>query len=287
MATTDAIGFGGKDSQTHDGQGFLPFLILLDVSESMAFNLSKKPYTTPGPIHFWNAHLPNFIEMLKSNPSSKSQVHTKVVTFNHQIDASGAWRLPDDWEAQEYTASGTTALNEACYVGVAQLVEKIEALKAEHGEGVRVLRPTMMIVSDGLPDQSDHDDFHEKAKRRLDRMVSDAKFTVVSVSLGSGDNAEYVNQYLKALTPRESNALVMDDPNDLESLFRFASEMIDDVYLSSPPPSVDEEYVDEGEDISRAVANSTTIAPQSGGGNFANTAAILAAADDELDSLTS
>lgn len=287
MAITDAVGFGGKDSQTYDGQGFLPFLILLDVSQSMALDLSKEPYAPPGPIHFWNEHLPNFIEMLKRNPSSKSQVHTKILPFNHKIDTSGPWLLPDDWEANEYTASGTTALNEACYVGIAQLVKKIEALKSQHGEGVRVLRPTMMIVSDGLPDLSDHEKFHEKAKRRLDRMVSDAKFTIVSVSLGSGDNAEYINEYLKALTPRASNALVMDDPNDLESLFRFASEMIDDVYLSSPPPSVDAEHVDDGEDISRAVANSSAVTPQTGGGNFNNTAAILAAADDELDSLTS
>ena len=105
-----------------------PVVLLLDTSGSMRGN----------PIKELNDGVRFLIKELLNDPEAKQRVEIAIITFGGTVKIVQDFKLPEDSNIPEFTASGSTPMGEAIESGISLLTERKKKLREQ---GINYYRP--------------------------------------------------------------------------------------------------------------------------------------------------
>ena len=122
-----------------------PVILLLDSSSSME----------NGAIDELNKGVKAFKDELLKDNFAKKSVEIGIITFGDSPKFIQDFCLAEDWEYQNLTTSGTTALGSSINLGIEKLKERKLFLRQA---GVNYFRPWLIAITDGYPTDMDRGD---------------------------------------------------------------------------------------------------------------------------------
>lgn len=189
----------------------LPVIILADVSGSMSVN---------GKISSLNEAIGEMIKTFAEEENTRAEIHVAVITFGgvaclHQ-NLEPASKM--EWKAM--TANGSTPMGGAFKIAK----EMIEDQKQIQG---RAYRPTVILVSDGLPDEG-----WEESLAAL--LKSERASKATRFAMGIGEDAD-VEMLKKFLNKPESRVFEAHEARQIKQFFRWVTMSISSRSRSANP----------------------------------------------------
>ena len=206
----------------------LPVIVLADVSGSMSVE---------GKIETLNRALREMLKSFQDEDDVRAKIYVSVVTFNGNVATLHQPLLIADeviWE--DMIAAGRTPMGSAFSL-VKEMLEDKEQIAS------RDYRPTLVLVSDGIPT----DDWRSPLQELLN---SDRASKAVRLAMGIGAEAD--NEPLQAFIANQDTQLPVfqaDEATQIRQFFRFVTLSVTRRSKSATPNTVPAIDYDDIEDI--------------------------------------
>ena len=206
----------------------LPVIVLADVSGSMSVD---------GKIETLNRALREMLNSFQDEDDVRAKIYVSVVTFNgNAATLHQPLLIADEVIWQDMTAAGKTPMGSAFSL-VKEMLEDKEQIAS------RDYRPTLVLVSDGIPT----DDWRSPLKELLDSPRASK-----AVRLAMGIGAEADNEPLQAFIANQDTQLPVfqaDEASQIRQFFRFVTLSVTSRSKSATPNTVPPISYDDIEDI--------------------------------------
>lgn len=193
----------------------MPVIVLADVSGSMSAS---------GKIDALNSAISEMIEAFREEDDSRAEIHVSVIAFGGPSASVHKPLCPAcqmTWEPLK--ASGKTPLGEAFDLARTMLEDR-DAIPS------RAYRPTLVLVSDGVPT----DDWRQSLEELL---KSERASKAIRFALGIGDDADH--ETLKAfLSCAEGRVFEAHEARQIKNFFRWVTMSVTTRSRSATPDSV-------------------------------------------------
>lgn len=176
----------------------LPLVLLLDVSSSM---YGEK-------IHFLNTAVKEMIQDFASAEKNEIEILVSIITFGAEVELHTPYTSAKDIEFQELEASGMTPMGTAFAMTKAMIEDK-EVTPS------RAFRPTLVLVSDGEPNDSWEQPLHQLVTKgrsqKCDRMA---------MAIGTEASNSVLNQFISGT---ENKVFTAQDAKQIQEFFKFVT----------------------------------------------------------------
>jgi len=193
----------------------LPVIVLADVSGSMAAD---------GKIAALNDAIAEMIATFAEEDDSRAEIHVSVVTFGDAAASVHKRLTPADkvgWEAM--SASGRTPMGQAFSL-VREMIEDKSVIPS------RAYRPTVVLVSDGVPT----DDWEQPLKELL---ASERASKSMRLAMAIGEDADK-KTLLAFLDDPEGRVFEAHEAREIRKFFRWVTMSVTSRSRSANPNSV-------------------------------------------------
>ena len=200
----------------------LPVIILADVSGSMGAD---------GKIDALNTAIADMIAAFSDETTARAEIHVSVITFGAQVQRHVPLQPAHEVQWAPMQASGRTPLGQALTL-TAELLEDRDAIPG------RAYRPTLVLVSDGIPT----DDW----RAGLDRLLQGRGKKVDRMALAIGGDAD--EAMLRAFLENPEMLFRAEDAGRIGDFFRFVTMSVATRSKSADPnaiPSLGDPFADE------------------------------------------
>jgi len=220
----------------------LPVILLLDVSGSMG----------GAKIQNLNGAVKDMLEIFRGTENSETEIHVAIITFGAEVRLHQAMSSASNIRWRDLSASGMTPLGTALQMAKAMIEDKTIVPS-------RAYRPTVVLVSDGQPNDSWEqplDAFLKDGRSsKCDRMAmaigADADEGVLAKFIDGtknpifyAENAKQLREFFKFVTmsvtirARSQNPNIVPEPADVDvKPSTIASRTIKAKSASAPEPS--------------------------------------------------
>ncbi len=191
----------------------LPVIFLLDVSGSMG---GEK-------IHNLNDAVRDMLDVFRDNETSETEIWVSIITFGAQVTLHQPLASANDIRWQALAAGGTTPLGVALEMAKAMIEDK-DVVPS------RAYRPTVVLVSDGQPDNGWED--------ALQAFVSEgrsAKCDRMAMAIGADANEAVLRTFIEGT----QNALFYaENARQLKEFFKYVTMSVTLRTRSQTPNSI-------------------------------------------------
>lgn len=193
----------------------MPVIVLADVSGSMVAN---------GKIDVLNSAISEMIAAFTEEDDSRAEIHVSVIAFGGPSAAVHTPLCPaHDMKWEPLTAAGKTPLGRAFELARTMLEDR-DAISS------RAYRPTLVLVSDGVPTDNWRQPLEELLK-------SERASKAMRFALGIGDDADH--ETLKAfLSCAEGRVFEAHEARQIKNFFRWVTMSVTTRSRSATPDNV-------------------------------------------------
>ena len=200
----------------------LPVIILADVSGSMAAD---------GKIDALNTALADMVVAFADEDSARAEIYVSVITFGSDVERHVPLTPAREVAWSPMQANGRTPLGRALALAADLLEDKDEVPS-------RAYRPTLVLVSDGIPT----DDW----RAGLNRLSQGRGAKVDRIALAIGGDAD--EDMLRAFLSNPEMLFHVEDARRIGDFFRFVTMSVATRSKSADPnviPRLENPFVDE------------------------------------------
>lgn len=176
----------------------LPVVLLLDVSTSMQGNSIKE----------LNSAVKDMVEDFASAEKNEIEILVSIITFGAEVLLHTPYTSAKDIEWQDMTVSGMTPMGKAFSMAKAMIEDK-ETTPS------RAYRPTIVLVSDGAPNDS-----WEQPLRELVNEGRSQKCDRMAMAIGSDASNSVLNEFVSGT---ENKVFTAQDSSQIQEFFKFVT----------------------------------------------------------------
>ena len=189
----------------------LPVIVVADVSGSMG---------TDGKIETLNAAVAEMLSAFAEEEDGRAEIHVAVVTFGGEASVHAPLQPAKQLRWHQMRANGRTPMGAALDI-VTNLLEDTEKIPS------RAYRPTIVLVSDGLP----NDEWKEPLARLLasDRAKKAQRF---ALAIGADADHDVLRAYLDSA---ERRVFAAHEAREIRKFFRWVTMSVTSRSRSAQP----------------------------------------------------
>lgn len=206
----------------------LPVIILADVSGSMSAD---------GKIETLNRSIREMLDSFQDEDDVRAKIHVAVITFNdREATLHQPLLIADEMIWEDMTAGGRTPMGSAFSMAKVILEDKEQIASRDY-------RPTLVLVSDGIPT----DNWYSPLQELLESPRASK-----AVRLAMGIGAEADNEPLQAFIANQDMEIPVfqaDEANQIQKFFRFVTLSVTSRSRSASPNTIPVIDYDDIEDI--------------------------------------
>lgn len=191
------IGFNPSDFTVAKAKP-LPVVLLLDVSTSMQGNSIKE----------LNSAVKDMVEDFVSAEKNEIEILVSIITFGAEVLLHTPYTSAKNIEWQDMTVSGMTPMGTAFSMAKAMIEDK-ETTPS------RAYRPTIVLVSDGAPNDS-----WELPLRELVNEGRSQKCDRMAMAIGSDASNNVLNEFVSGT---ENKVFTAQDSSQIQEFFKFVT----------------------------------------------------------------
>lgn len=176
----------------------LPVVLLLDVSTSMQGNSIKE----------LNSAVKDMVEDFASAEKNEIEILVSIITFGAEVLLHTPYTSAKDIEWQDMEVSGMTPMGTAFSMAKAMIEDK-ETTPS------RAYRPTIVLVSDGAPNDS-----WQQPLRELVNDGRSQKCDRMAMAIGSDASNSVLNEFVSGT---ENKVFTAQDSSQIQEFFKFVT----------------------------------------------------------------
>jgi uncharacterized protein YegL len=180
----------------------MPVILLLDTSGSMAQN---------GKITVLNESVNKMISIFSDNSDMNVAIKLSIYTFGQSVKQEIPLTACSEIKPVSFTANGNTPLG-GVLTQAKEMIENKEIITS------RCYRPTVVLISDGLPNDNYQDPF--------DRFINEGrtkKCTRFSLAIGAQNGTPAFELMKKFVSDEETPVFTGSDIDQIKNFFRFVT----------------------------------------------------------------